>query len=97
MLDILAGAAASWGVLMAVAPLLQVRRMRQTGSSADLSVGYFAVLQPGFLLWLCYGTAIQNAALIVANSAALAFGIITIALALRLQHSGAPSRRRQTR
>jgi uncharacterized protein with PQ loop repeat len=84
MTDILALAATIWGVAMAISPLLQVRRMRATGSSADLSIGYLLVLQVGFILWLGYGIALRNPALIISNCAALACGLLTIAVARRL-------------
>ena len=86
MTDLLALAATIWGVAMAVSPLLQVRRMRATGSSADLSIGYLSVLQIGFVLWFSYGLALGNPALIVSNAAALTFGLLTIAIAGRLRH-----------
>jgi MtN3 and saliva related transmembrane protein len=47
---VLAIAAAAWGVVMGVAPVLQISRMLRRGSSDDVSVAYLAVLVPGFLL-----------------------------------------------
>ena len=81
----LAVAAASWGVLMALSPELQIRRMLRKRSSADVSTGYFVVLLIGFLLWICYGIAARNLAVIVPNSVALLTGASTIAVALRLR------------
>ena len=94
MADILAVLATGYGVLMAISPTLQIRRMRATGSSADLSIGYLAVLQPGFILWMSYGLAIGNAALVIANTTALVFGLLTILLAIRLRraHRREPAR-----
>ena len=92
MTEILALAATTWGVAMAVSPLLQVRRMRATGSSADLSIGYLSVLQVGFCLWFSYGVALGNPALMISNAAALAFGLLTIAIARRLRHHGSGPR-----
>src|SRR5262249_20739343 len=63
----LAAAAAAWGVLMGVSPVLQIRRMLRQRSSRDVSIGYFAVLLVGFVLWLSYGIAARNLALIVPN------------------------------
>ncbi|HUK70659.1 MAG TPA: SemiSWEET family transporter [Streptosporangiaceae bacterium] len=80
----LAVAAAAWGVLMGVSPLLQIRRMLRHRSSRDVSVGYFAVLLVGFLLWISYGIASRNMALIVPNGVALLVGASTIAVALQL-------------
>jgi MtN3 and saliva related transmembrane protein len=80
----LAVAAAAWGVLMGVSPVLQIRRMVRQRSSRDVSIGYFAILLIGFLLWLSYGIAARNLALIVPNAVALLIGASTIAVALRL-------------
>jgi MtN3 and saliva related transmembrane protein len=78
MIDALALFAASWGVLMAVSPLLQVRRILQRRSSADVSLSYLFVLQVGFVTWLAYGYALGNLALIVPNFAALTVGTVTM-------------------
>ena len=59
--------------------------MRTTGSSADLSIGYLSVLVVEFALWLAYGWSIGNAALIVSNTAALVFGLLTIVIASRMR------------
>ncbi len=82
----LAVAAAAWGVLMGVSPVLQIRQMVRRRSSRDVSVGYFVILLVGFLLWLGYGIAARNLALIVPNAVALLIGASTIAVALRLGH-----------
>jgi MtN3 and saliva related transmembrane protein len=55
--------------------------MTRTKSSTDLSIAYFCVLIVGFALWLAYGLAIGNAALIVPNSVALVIATATIAVA----------------
>ena len=70
MVSFFAAAAASWGVAMALAPLLQIREIRRTGSSANVSPGYQQVLFVGFLLWLAYGIAAGNIALIIPNTVA---------------------------
>ena len=81
----LAVAAAAWGVLMGVSPVLQIRRMLRQRSSRDVSVGYFSILLVGFLLWIGYGIASRNPALIVPNTVALLIGVSTVAIALRLR------------
>ncbi len=88
----LAAAAAAWGVLMGVSPVLQIRRMLRQRSSRDVSVGYFAILLIGFMLWLSYGIAARNLALIVPNAIALLIGVSTITVALRLSHRAGTSR-----
>ena len=81
----LAVAAAAWGVLMGVSPVLQIRRMLRHRSSRDVSVGYFMILLVGFGLWIGYGIASRNLALIVPNAVALLIGVSTVAIALRLR------------
>ena len=86
----LAFAAASWAILMALAPLLQLRRMLQRRSSEDLSLGYLLVLLPGFLLWVLYGLASSDLALVVPNVLAFLVATLTAGCALVLRR-GAPT------
>lgn len=81
MAESLGVAAAAWGVLMAVSPLLQIRRMLDRRSSADVSIAYLSVLQIGFALWIAYGIALGSVPLIVPNCVALMVGFVTIAIA----------------
>ena len=61
MLETVLGvAAAIWGVVMAVSPALQIRKMLQHRSSREVSVAYFCVLLVGFVLWIAYGISIEN-------------------------------------
>ena len=83
MSDALGAVAASWGVLMALSPLLQIRRMRHRRSSADVSITYLIVLQVGFSLWLAYGASLGNLAIVVPNLVALVIGGVTIGIAHR--------------
>ena len=85
LVTVLAIAAASWGVLMGISPLLQIRQMLRLRSSRDVSVGYFIILLAGFGLWIGYGIAARNLALIVPNTVALLIGASTIAIAVRLR------------
>jgi len=84
--DALGVLAASWGVLMAVSPTLQIRRMLARRSSADVSLTYLSVLQIGFLLWVLYGWALGNPAIMIPNSVALVIGAATIAIAARYRN-----------
>jgi MtN3 and saliva related transmembrane protein len=76
-------AAASWAMLMAFSPLLQVREIRRRPSSAGVSIGYFCVLVVGFALWVAYGIAGGDVPLVVPNSAAFLVTAYTIAVAVR--------------
>lgn len=79
MTDVLPLAAGFWGVLMGLAPVFQIRRIIQRRSSADVSLGYLAVLLVGFVLWLSYGLSIGDPAIVVTNVASLSASVATIA------------------
>ena len=83
MADALAVVAAGWGLMMAVAPILQIRRMLQRRSSADVSIGTLTVLQIGFCLWLAYGISLRNPTIYLPNSLAFLVGLVTIGVAYR--------------
>jgi len=85
VVEVFAVAAATWAVLMAIAPLLQVRRMLQRRSSADVSLGYLFVLLPGFALWVAYGVASKDIALVIPNVVAFIVAVGTVACALHLR------------
>jgi len=88
----LAIAASSAGVLMGLAPVLQIRRMLRERSSAQVSVGYFLILLAGFLLWIAYGISLRNPALIVPNSVALLVTAAVVTVAMRLRRRATVSR-----
>ena len=92
MTDALAVIAASWGVMMALSPILQLRRILERRSSADISIAYLMVLQVGFTLWIAYGIALGNVAIVVPNSVASLVGAATIAIALRFRNTVANDR-----
>jgi uncharacterized protein with PQ loop repeat len=83
MVESLGVAAAIWGAIMAVAPVLQIRRIVVRRSSADVSLGYLAVIQVGFGLWVSYGLALPNPFLVLPNALAFLFGAATILVAWR--------------
>ncbi len=85
MVQLFAVTAAGWAVLMAVAPLLQVRRMVRRGSSADVSIGYLLILIPGFALWVAYGLASGDVALVVPNVVAFVVATATVLCAFRFR------------
>ena len=75
VVSLLAASASAWGVLMGLSPVLQIRRMLRQRSSREVSLGYFAILLAGFLLWISYGIAAGNMWLVVPNSIALLVGL----------------------
>jgi uncharacterized protein with PQ loop repeat len=84
----LAVAAATWGVAMSFAPLLQIRAIRAHGSSQAVSVGYQQVLLVGFVLWLAYGIAIDNVPLMITNTVAAVVSTATIVVVRRFRNAG---------
>ena len=74
--------AASWAVIMALSPVLQIREIVRRRSSEGISLGYFAVLLPGFALWIAYGTASHDLPLVVSNCIAFLVMGCTILIAL---------------
>jgi uncharacterized protein with PQ loop repeat len=87
--DVLATCALIAGLLMAMSPFLQVRRMRRTRSSNDVSLLYLSMLSGGFVVWLAYGLSINTWAMIISNVASLIFMVITIFVALTYRRGGA--------
>ena len=68
---------------MAVSPVLQIRKIVHHRSSRGVSVGYMSVLFIGFLLWLAYGIALGNWAMIVPNIVAAIVIVATMVVTLR--------------
>jgi MtN3 and saliva related transmembrane protein len=87
VISVLAAIASAWGVLMGLSPVLQIRQMLRQRSSREVSLGYFAILLAGFLLWISYGIAAGNVWLVVPNSIALLVGLALVTVALRLRRS----------
>ncbi len=86
--EILAVLATLAGVLMAISPVLQIRRMRRTRSSNDVSLLYLSLLCAGFIAWLAYGWSLGNPAMLISNAASLTFMLVTISVALRFRRGG---------
>ena len=84
MLETVLGAtAASWAILMAISPALQIRKILRHRSSREVSITYFWVLLVGFALWIAYGVVIDNWFLIVPNAVALMVSAATIIVAVK--------------
>jgi MtN3 and saliva related transmembrane protein len=79
----LAFAAAVWAIAMALGPILQMRRIIDQQSSRGVSIAFFCVLLVGFGLWLAYGIAAGNLALVVPNTVAAFVMAATIGVAIR--------------
>ncbi len=74
-----------YGVFMSLAPFLQVRRMRQRRSSADVSITYLVVLLVGFVLYFTYGISISNRLLIITNAVSITAAATTVLIAANLR------------
>jgi uncharacterized protein with PQ loop repeat len=59
--------------------------MLRSQSSADVSVGYFVVLNVGFVLWVAYGLAADIPALVWPNAVAFTMCTLTIGVAVVLR------------
>ena len=94
MLETVLGAtAAAWGILMAISPGLQIRKMLVHRSSHQVSIAYFWVLLVGFTLWVTYGVSIKNWYLVVPIAVAFIVCTTTIAVALRYRFRPEPAGR----
>ena len=70
---------------MAVSPVLQIRKIVHHRSSHGVSIGYMSVLFVGFLLWLAYGIALGNWAMIVPNVVAAIVIVATMIVTLKFR------------
>ena len=94
MLETVLGAtAAAWGILMAISPGLQIRKMLVHRSSHQVSIAYFWVLLVGYTLWVTYGVSIKNWYLVVPNAVAFIVCTTTIVVALRYRLRSEPAGR----
>ena len=82
---VLAVVASSFGVVMGLAPTLQIRRMLTERSSRDVSTGYFAIIAFGSVLWASYGVSIANLALVIPNVVGCLASVTTMLVAHRLR------------
>jgi uncharacterized protein with PQ loop repeat len=89
---ILAAVAASWGCVMAVSPVLQIKKMRAHRSSKEVSIGYLVVLLIGFFLWLAYGIGLGNVAIIVPNVVSVVVAAVTILVARHYRQASTDGR-----
>lgn len=71
MLQALAVATTCWGLVMALAPLLQIRAIVRERDAGGTSPAWVCILLIGFLLWLAYGLVNQSLPLIITNVASV--------------------------
>jgi len=83
LVDVLGITASACGVVMALAPLLQARRVLARRSGADVSQPFLAIIAAGACMWAAYGIADANAYLVVPNVIAVVTNALTLGLARR--------------
>jgi uncharacterized protein with PQ loop repeat len=83
--------AAAMGVLMALSPLLQARRIRIARDSSEVSSGVFAVMRVNASAWLLYGFATANVILVLPNLVALLTTTATLYTIRRHRPAVAPA------
>lgn len=91
MSSYLALAAASMGIIMAVAPLLQLRLILQERDAREVSRGFLAIIGFGNLIWIAYGIDTSNEVIIVPNVCGFLCSYLTLAAAFYFR-AGDPSR-----
>lgn len=87
MAETLEIAATLYGVAAASTALLQARQILRSGSSSDVSAGFFAAYLGGYLMWLLYGLSIQSVPLILVDAFGLLCSGVTLAVTLSLRGS----------
>ncbi|WP_425309942.1 SemiSWEET family transporter [Ammonicoccus fulvus] len=95
MLELLPVVTTIWGLVMALAPILQIRLIAREKDASGISVIWICILIVGFLLWLAYGLALKAAPLIITNtvSAVVALALLTTVLVFRRRASQGVGRR----
>jgi uncharacterized protein with PQ loop repeat len=83
--------AACMGVLMALSPLLQARRVRIARDSSEVSSGVFFVMRVNATAWLLYGVATANLVLVVPNVVALMTTTMTLFVLRRYRPAAEPA------
>jgi uncharacterized protein with PQ loop repeat len=76
-----------YGVVAALAVLLQARQMLVRGASCDVSARFLAVYVGGYVVWLLYGLSLASLPIILVDAVGMACGAVTLAIALRLRGS----------
>lgn len=71
------------GSLTTAAFVPQVVKTWRTRSTADISLGMFALFALGVLLWLLYGVSIGSLPIVIANGVTFALAAVIVILKLR--------------
>lgn len=79
MVDVLAVLTTCWGIVMGLAPMLQLRIIIRNRDAGDTSPSWLVILLIGLLLWLAYGVATGSAPLVITNAVSCAVLVILLA------------------
>jgi hypothetical protein len=85
--QILGTAATLYGFGASFAMLLQVRQLRERGTSCDVSAAFLSTYVGGYAIWLLYGVSIASVPIILVHAVGLGCGALTLAVALALRGS----------
>ena len=61
----------------------QVVKAVKTGRTADISLGMYAILTTGLLLWLVYGIMLRDLPLILANGVSAALSAVVLSMKIK--------------
>jgi MtN3 and saliva related transmembrane protein len=78
-----------WGLLMGLAPLLQVRVIVRERDSSGTSLSWVLILLVGFVLWFTYGVVNHDVPIVISNIVAV---IVTTTLLVTALVHGRRSR-----
>jgi MtN3 and saliva related transmembrane protein len=83
MSETLAVVTTLWGLVMGLAPILQIRVILRERDASGTSLGWVLVLIVGFVLWLSYGLMEGDVPIIVTNIVAVVVTSTLLAVVLR--------------
>lgn len=90
MSDELAVLTTVWGLVMGLAPLLQVRVIVRRRDATGISLVWILVLFVGFVLWLAYGLSIGNTPIVVTNIVNVTVTAVLLAVVRVFRHPADP-------
>lgn len=79
MTDVLAVLTTAWGVVMGLAPVLQLPIIVRNRDAGDTSPTWLAILLIGLLLWLAYGAVTGSAPLVITNAVSCTVLVVLLA------------------
>jgi uncharacterized protein with PQ loop repeat len=83
--ELLAAGATTFGLASSLTLALQTRALRRARRACEISLALLAVWAVGYAVWVAYGMALANPALIVVNLAGAVGSVATLVVAVRLR------------